>query len=58
MYVGQSKDIYTRWAEHKNCARANVRQTDLYKAMREFGIDNFEFEIIEECRLEELNERE
>lgn len=30
----------------------------LYKAIRKYGIENFNFDIIEECSADELNERE
>lgn len=33
-------------------------QTKLYNAMRKHGIENFSFEVIEECSSLELNERE
>lgn len=56
IYIGQSKDIYTRWTEHKNMV--NKRDNKLYKAMQEYGVDNFSFEIIERCPVEQLNERE
>lgn len=36
----------------------HVRDTQLYRAMREFGIENFSFEVLEECQLTELNDRE
>ena len=60
MYIGQSINIRRRWWEHKT----RVYETDekynlpIYNAMRKYGIDNFEFTIIEECSKELLNERE
>jgi group I intron endonuclease len=30
----------------------------LYKAMMEDGLENFSFEVLEECNREELNEKE
>ena len=36
----------------------NIKNTLLYQAMREFGIDNFSFEVIEECELINLNDKE
>ena len=30
----------------------------LYQAMKKEGIDNFTFELLEECPLEDLNEKE
>ena len=56
VYIGQSKDIEERWKEHKR--KMNVRNTQLYQAMRFFGIENFAFEVIEECALDELNDKE
>lgn len=54
VYIGQSIDIKTRWYKHK-CA-----QDDFYihKALRKYGINNFSFEILEECSQEELNKKE
>lgn len=56
IYIGQSKDIEERWKEHKR--KMWVRNTLLYQAMREFGIDNFTFEVIEECEIINLNDKE
>ena len=30
----------------------------LYKAMQEYGIECFSFELLEQCELEKLNEKE
>ena len=60
-YVGQSINIYKRWTNHKSSAfRENSKDYNipLYKDFRKYGLDNFEFEIIEECLKEELNEKE
>ena len=60
-YIGQSVDIHRRWrmevADSKN---ANNHSYDypLMKAFRKYGIDNFKFEIIEECPRDKLDERE
>lgn len=56
IYIGQSKDIEERWKEHKR--KMQVRNTQLYQAMRLFGVENFNFEVIEECSLDQLNEKE
>ena len=42
-YIGQSKNIEARWEEHKRLA--NI---PLYKQINQYGIDNFEFSILEE----------
>lgn len=61
MYIGQSVHIEQRWKDHK--ARAYYKDCEeyerpLYRAMRKYGLDNFDFEIVEECTVEALNERE
>ena len=58
IYVGQSVDIHRRWAEHKKNSKDKNKTSLLYQAMRADGIENFSFEIIEECSKESLNERE
>ena len=59
-YIGQAKDIASRWGQH--CKRGVGADTPtknkLYPAMLQFGIENFTFEIIEDCNVEQLNERE
>lgn len=56
-YVGQSMDIARRWRSHRN-AMENKEVTPLYCAMRKYGVENFEFSILEECLVEELDEKE
>lgn len=56
-YIGQSKNIEERWKNHKNYRQENS-DYPLYIAFKEYGIQNFLFEIIEECLPEELNEKE
>ena len=48
-YIGSSKDIKRRWANHK-CPFMWERHPNvkLYKAMAEFGLNNFKFEVLEE----------
>lgn len=61
IYIGQSHYIEARWESHKrNAFYKNSSSYDfaLYRAMRKYGIENFSFEIIEECQSEELNKRE
>lgn len=53
-YIGESKNIERRWAEH----RAMKYRASIYDAFQKYGIDNFSFEIIEECSEEKLCERE
>lgn len=60
-YIGQSREISKRWKNHKVAAfNPNDKgyEYPLYRAMRKYGVDNFQFEIIECCHIDELNERE
>lgn len=60
VYIGQSSNIKDRWATHIKAglgAEAAARNK-LYSAMQTFGVENFTFEILEECSSEQLNERE
>ena len=56
-YIGSSKNIKSRWVKHKSPSvwklHPNAR---LYKAMAQYGRDNFTFEIIE--KTDNLKERE
>ena len=61
VYIGQSIDIYRRWWEHKaryNNSDNNCYDKPLYRAMRKYGLKNFQLEILEECTPEELNSKE
>ena len=53
-YIGQSIDIEKRWYDHKH-SNDNFA---IHAAMRKYGIENFSFEIIEECSKEDLDEKE
>lgn len=59
-YVGQAVDIADRWRQHiKRALGAEPRtQNKLYPAMYKEGLENFTFEIIEECEQSKLNDRE
>jgi group I intron endonuclease len=55
-YVGWSNNIERRFKEHQTCGGRSRIPLDL--AIQKYGINNFTYEIIEECSIEELNERE
>lgn len=57
-YIGQSIKIEHRYKEHLNNIKNFQENSKWYQALREQGIENFEFSILEECQPEELNERE
>ena len=56
VYVGASTNIKRRWADHKHNRR--IGKTNLCKSFREFGVDKHSFEILEECKVDKLLERE
>lgn len=57
VYIGQTTNIERRWQEHKY--KYKHKNNKLYQAMREDGIENFLFEVEEECFHEDnLIERE
>lgn len=59
-YVGQAKDIKERWVMHVKCSLGidTPVTSQLYAFTREKGIDNFTFEVLEKCSINELNEKE
>lgn len=54
-YIGKSLNIEHRLREHKRNSHSNEH---LQNAMKKYGIDNFTFEVLEECTKEEYDERE
>ena len=59
-YVGQAVNIADRWKQHikRGLGAETPTKNKLYPAMAEFGVENFTFEIIEECEKAQLNDRE
>lgn len=59
MYIGQSNCIERRFAQHKSpYEQQRFAEKPLYKAFKKYGIENFSFEVIEECTVAQLDERE
>ena len=56
VYVGQSVNILNRWERHRIAYK--TKDNVLYRAIRQYGIENFEFSIIEECEPSLLEEKE
>ena len=59
-YVGQAVNIADRWKQHvkRGVGAEDWTQNKLYPAMYSLGVENFTFEIIEECDRANLNKRE
>ena len=59
-YIGQAVDIASRWKQHAKCGLGidTPPANKLYKAIQEYGIWNFSWEVLEECSSKDLNEKE
>lgn len=60
-YIGQSVNIKDRFRTHIKRglgAETGSGNNKIYKAMQDFGVQNFSFEILEECPKDKLNEEE
>jgi group I intron endonuclease len=58
IYIGQSKNINDRFNSYKKLKHHCSLQPKLFNSLKKYGPENHIFEIIEECSLEQLNERE
>lgn len=56
IYIGQSIHIEKRWSEHRSYYMDT--NTPLYNAIQKYGLNNFNFEVIEECAVSELDNKE
>lgn len=56
IYIGQSNNIQRRFSEHQNRGATSRILVDI--AIQRYGKENFNFEIIEECSIEQLNQKE
>ena len=59
-YIGQAVNIADRWRQHikRGIGAESTTRNKLYPAMLEYGVENFSFEIVEECGRDKLNDRE
>lgn len=53
-YIGYSNNIEKRWCSH----RTNPQNPELKQDMEKFGLYNFLFEVLEECSVNELPQKE
>lgn len=56
IYVGQSNDIYRRFYEHQTKGESSRIPVDV--AIQKYGKDSFIYEVLEECDITELNQKE
>ena len=59
-YVGQAAKLAERWKQHikRGLGADPITKNKLYPAMKAIGVENFSFEVIEECERSKLDERE
>lgn len=58
-YIGQSVDIYTRWCNHKSALKHNRHDNEhLQNAWNTYGAQNFIFEVLEICSVDEIDDAE
>ena len=59
-YIGQAVDLASRWKDHAKCGLHidTPAGNKLYKAMQEYGIWNFSWEVLEKVPPAQLNEKE
>ncbi|MBE6148286.1 MAG: GIY-YIG nuclease family protein [Firmicutes bacterium] len=59
-YVGQAANLSERWRQHikRGVGAEAPTRNKLYPAMEEFGVENFTFEVIEECDRAKLDAQE
>ena len=59
-YVGQAANVAERWKQHikRGIGAETPTRNKLYPIMRSVGVENFTFELIEECDRVQLDARE
>jgi group I intron endonuclease len=59
-YVGQAVDVANRWKQHikRGLGAEAPTRNKLYPAMNAIGVENFTFELLEECPKEKLDAQE
>lgn len=61
VYIGQSVDLHTRLTNHIKASlgiTGNIAHQLVHDVMKENGLDNFTFEVVEKCEKEQLNKKE
>lgn len=59
IYIGEAINIQSRWIEHKCSLRNNYKENEhLQNSWNKYGENNFSFEVIEACDIEDLLKRE
>lgn len=56
VYIGQSVRLNYRKKQYKNLSV--TKQPKIYNSLKKYGFDSHTFEVIEECSIDQLDERE
>lgn len=58
-YIGQSISIYDRWNQHRSELRNNQHENEhLQNAWNKYAEESFSFYVLEECDVEDLDDKE
>ena len=58
-YIGSSKNVKKRWADHKCKSTWKINSNkQLYKDMEKYGVDKFEFQVLAEVEIGNLKDKE
>lgn len=59
-YIGQAVDVYKRWCQHCKAGLGidTPASNKLYKAIQQYGLQNFTFELLCQCSQTQLNQKE
>ena len=58
-YIGSSNNVKRRWREHKYYIKCkNHPNNQMYQDMQKYGVDKFDFQILEEVEIAYLKEKE
>ena len=60
IYIGKSTSVATRWTNHikSACGLVGVADSQFQRALKQYGIENWTFELLEKCPKDKLTERE
>lgn len=57
-YVGQAINIKKRIYQHFRAGVSGKSSNPMYQEMSKIGITNFTYEVLEECEIDQLNNKE
>lgn len=58
VYIGKSTNIEKRFRQHQNKSYRQEKHQAIHRAIDKYGVENFKFEVLEECGADIINNRE